>query len=254
MDYKFLFLVGSSLEHFAEDELSNYNTEQRFQQTLETIDSIRTKVPNAYICLFECSYKSISKKHKDTLQDKVDLFLEFYDDSGIKILYENISQNTNLFTYGKSLLETRGLICSLYHIKENILFTDAQRIFKLTGRYTLNEQFDIQDYESKFLENYYVAKVYEYENKEDMNNTYAYLYQAEGMIVTGLWSFDRMLYIETIQALERSFAYLEKMIQYTTGNDIEHGLYRFLNKKKIISVSSLGLNLNKGMDGDKYSL
>lgn len=261
MDYKFLFLVGSSLEHFAEKDFSRYNTEQRFYQTLETIDSIRIKVPNAYICLFECSYKPISEEYKNILTEKVDLFLEFYDEPGIKTLYENFTQKQELITFGKSLLETRGILNCLYLMKEKQLFTDVNRVFKLTGRYLLNENFNIQDYESRFLENHYVAKTYSYLNKEkqsmnidDLENIYAYLYQAEGMMVTGLWSFDRMLFNETIEALERSFTYLEKMIQYTTGNDIEHALYRFLDKKKIINVPNLGLSVNKGMETANYNI
>jgi hypothetical protein len=63
-----------------------------------------------------------------------------------------------------------------------------------------------------------------------------------------------MLFNETIEALERSFVYLEKMIQYTTGNDIEHALYRFLNKERIISIPNLGLNVNKGMETANYSI
>ena len=146
-------------------------------------------------------------------------------------------------------------------MKEKQLFADVNRIFKLTGRYTLNKDFQIKDYESKLLENYYVAKTYTYLDEEkkfmkidDLENIYAYLYHAEGMVVTGLWSFDKMLFSETIEALERSFIYLEKMIQYTTGNDIEHALYRFLDKKKIIHTPNLGLNVNKGMETANYSI
>ena len=261
MDYKFLFLVGSSIEHFVEEHFSRYTMEQRFFQTLDTIESIRTKVPNAYICLFECSHRPISDEYKTILQEKVDLFLEFYDEPGIKILYENFSKKQELITFGKSLLETRGILNCLYLMKEKQLFTDVNRIFKLTGRYTLNKDFQIKDYESKLLENYYVAKTYTYLDEEkkfmkidDLENIYAYLYHAEGMVVTGLWSFDKMLFSETIEALERSFIYLEKMIQYTTGNDIEHALYRFLDKKKIIHTPNLGLNVNKGMETANYSI
>jgi hypothetical protein len=261
MNYKFLFLVGSSLNHFAEEHFSRYNTDQRFYQTLDTIESIRTKVPNAYICLFECSYKPIEDEYKEVLKEKTDLFLEFYDEPVIKTLYENFSQNQQLITFGKSLLETRGILNCLYLMREKGLFTDVNRVFKLTGRYTLNDDFNIQDYESRFLDNHYVAKIYNYIDKEkemmkidDLENIYAYLYQAEGMIVTGLWSFDKMLFNETIEALERSFVYLEKMIQYTTGNDIEHAFYRFIDKTKIIHTPNLGLNVNKGMETANYSI
>jgi hypothetical protein len=258
---KFLFLVGSALKHFQEEKFSAYDEQQRFEQTLKTIECIREKVPNSYVILFECSSKPINDKQKDILKEKVDLFLEFYNEPILKQIYENLESRPELITFGKSLLETRGLLNTLYVIKNHNLFSDSQRIFKLTGRYLLNEYFDIKDYESKFLEEKYVIKKYDYlpqesENFDDkeLENVYAYLYGAKGMMITGLWSFDRLLFNEIIQSLEKAFIYMEKMIQYTAGTDVEHSLYRFLNKKNIISIPNLGLTTIKGMEGDSYQI
>lgn len=254
---KFLFLVGSALKHFKEDKFSAYNEEQRFNQTLETIDCIRNKVPESYVVLFECSSKPIDEKQKDILKEKVDLFLEFYDEPVLKQIYENLEERPELITYGKSLLETRGLLNTLYVIKKHNLFNDSQRVFKLTGRYLLNDDFDIKDYESKFLEGKYIVKKYDYLleegesfNESNLENVYAYLYGAKGMMITGLWSFDRMLFNESVDALEKAFTYMEKMIQFTSGTDVEHSLYRFINKNNIISVPNLGLTMIKGMSGE----
>ena len=254
---KFLFLVGSALKHFQEDKFSAYDEEQRFNQTLETIECIRNKVPESYVVLFECSSRPIGEKQKDILKEKSDLFLEFYDEPDLKQIYENLEERPELITYGKSLLETRGLLNTLYVIKKHNLFSDSQRVFKLTGRYLLNDDFDIQDYESKFLESKYVLKRYEYlpqeaENydEKELENVYAYLYGAKGMMITGLWSFDRMLFTEVVESLEKAFIYMEKMIQFTVGTDAEHSLYRFINKNNIINVPNLGLTMIKGMSGE----
>jgi hypothetical protein len=40
------------------------------------------------------------------------------------------------------------------------------------------------------------------------------------------------------------------MLQFTAGTDVEHSLYRFLNKKNIISIPNLGLTTIKGMSGE----
>lgn len=254
---KFLFLVGSALKHFQEDKFSAYDEEQRFNQTLETIECIRKKVPESYVVLFECSSRPIQEKKKDILKEKCDLFLEFYNEPVIKQIYENLEKRPELITYGKSLLETRGLLNALYTIKQHNLFSDSQRVFKLTGRYLLNDDFNIQDYESKFLEGKYILKRYEYlpqeaENydEKELENVYAYLYGSRGMMITGLWSFDRMLFNEAVEALEKAFKYMEKMIQYTAGTDVEHSLYRFIDKKNIITIPNLGLTLVKGMSGE----
>ncbi len=81
------------------------------------------------------------------------MFLEFCEEPVLKQIYENLEKRPELIAYGKSLLETRGLLNTLYVIKKHNLFSDSQRVFKLTGRYLLNDDFDIQDYQSKFLEN-----------------------------------------------------------------------------------------------------
>jgi len=258
---KFLFLIGSALKHFQESEFSAFTEQQRFEQTLETIKCVREKAPTSYIILFECSYTSISEEHKDILRDKCDLFLDFSDEPVLQAIYENIQKRPELITYGKSLLETRGLLNTLYYIRKHNVFSDSQRVFKLTGRYLLNEYFDINDYKSKFLEERYVIKKYEYlpqeaENfdEKELENVYAYLYGAQGMMVTGLWSFDRILFNEIIESLEKAFRYMEKMLQYTAGTDVEHSLYRFLNKKNVISIPNLGLTPIKGMEGASYNI
>jgi hypothetical protein len=258
---KFLFLIGSALKHFQESEFSAFTEQQRFEQTLETIKCVREKVSTSYIVLFECSYTSISEEHKNILREKCDLFLDFSDEPVLQAIYENIQKRPELITYGKSLLETRGLLNTLYYIRKHNVFSDSQRVFKLTGRYLLNEYFDINDYKSKFLEERYVIKKYEYlpqeaENfdEKELENVYAYLYGAQGMMVTGLWSFDRMLFNEIIESLEKAFVYMEKMLQYTAGTDVEHSLYRFLNKKNIINIPNLGLTTLKGMEGDSYKI
>jgi len=201
--------------------------------------------------------RPIEEKQKDILKEKADLFLEFCEEPVLKQIYENLEERPELITYGKSLLETRGLLNTLYVIKKHNLFSDSQRVFKLTGRYLLNDDFDIKDYQSKFLEGKYILKRYEYlpqetENydEKELENVYAYLYGAKGMMITGLWSFDRILFNDAVEALEKAFKYMERMIQYTAGTDVEHSLYRFINKDNIISISNLGLTMVKGMSGE----
>lgn len=251
---KFLFLVSSSIKHFNESGFSQYTEKERFDQTIQTIECIKKKVPNSYIILFDCSHSAISEDYQKELKDKCDLFLDLSNDSIIQGLYENLEQRPELITYGKSLLETRGLLATLYTIKEHNLFFDSQRVFKLTGRYLLNDDFNISNYYSKFLEGKYVLKKYDYSSEDqsnfDLENTYAYLYGAKGTMITGLWSFDRILFNETMEALEKSFVYMEKMIQYTAGTDIEHSLYRYINKKNILNIENLGLTMIKGMLGE----
>lgn len=253
---KFLFLVGSALNHFQENEYSAFTKEQRFQQTLKTIESIKEKDPNAYICIYEGSETQIDEEYRDQFLEISDLFLEFYDDPIMKMLYSNLHLNPDKITYGKSLLECRCLQITLNHLVQYNKFNDVRRIFKISGRYTFNEEFNIQDYYSNLLANKYVMKVFDYEEErfENMDNFYSTLYGCKGSIVTGLWSFDRFLFNDVVEVLQKSFGYMEKAIQYTCGIDIEHSFYHFIDRNNILSTPVLGIDVIKGMDGDTYSL
>jgi hypothetical protein len=252
MEHSFLFIVSSSINHFNGDELSRNTTHERFLQTLETIQSIRDKVENSKICLFELSQTPIKKEYREEISDKVDLFLEYHNQEDIKTLYENFTNNPGMFKYGKSLFELRGLYLTLNIIGINNLFEDTTRVFKITGRYTLNDSFNIEEYKTKFLTNKYVIKHYNFKDDEPDNNVHYHVYQNKGSVVTALWSFDCSLFNEVIQNVNDSFQYLQKMLLYTNGNDIEHALYKYLDKNKLINCNTLGVSVRKGMDIDDY--
>jgi hypothetical protein len=255
MNYKFLFLVGSAVNHFKEDDLSAFKAEERFQQTLDTIQSIKDKVPDAYILIYEGSEIAIKQEYKNKFIEQSDLFLEFGNDPYMKSLYENLHRDPDKFTFVKSMLECRCLELVLHHMMEHNVFSDATRVFKLSGRYKLNEHFDIDDYKTRFLTNKYLMKYYDYEERfEDIENIYSTLYGCKGSIVTGLWSFDRFLFNDIFSVLQRSFQYMERAIQLTAGIDIEHSFYHFIDRDKILNVPVLGIDLIKGMNGEQYSL
>jgi hypothetical protein len=255
MTYKFLFLVGSALNHFNAEHISEFTTEERFEQTLDTIKSIKDRVPDAYILIYEGSETPIKEEYKDKFIELSDLFIECGNDPYMKSLYENLHRDPGKFTFVKSMLECRCLQIVLNNMMEHNIFNDATRVFKLSGRYKLNDHFDIDDYKTKFLMNKYVMKYYDYEERfEDIENIYATLYGCKGSIVTGLWSFDRFLFNDIFNILQRSFEYMERAIQLTAGIDIEHSFYHFIDRDKILNVPVLGLDLIKGMDGDRFSL
>ena len=61
---KFLFLVGSALKHFQENKFSAYDEQQRFEQTLETIECIRKKVPNSYVVFLNVHLNQLMRNKK----------------------------------------------------------------------------------------------------------------------------------------------------------------------------------------------
>ena len=249
-----LFIISSAINHFCGDKLSRFSTQERFEQTIETINSIKNAAPNSKICLFEISNTKLSDEHIDEIKNSVDLFVELYNNETIIALYDTFTKFEDLFQYGKSLFEMYGMMQTLHIIEDKFGCENINRIFKISGRYLLNQEFDINQYDSIFLKDKYIAKCIKYSNFEPNTNAHFHIYQNKGQLVTGLWSFDASLIYETIDLLEKSFNYLQILLMYGDGNDIEHSLYHFINKEKLIDCDTLGIYIRKGMDDDDYNL
>ena len=92
---KFLFLVGSALKHFQEDKFSAYDEEQRFEQTLETIECIRKKVPNSYVVLLSVHLNQLMKNKKIFSKKKQIYFWSFMKNQVSKQSMKILRQDQN---------------------------------------------------------------------------------------------------------------------------------------------------------------
>jgi hypothetical protein len=100
-----------------------YSTQERFEQTIQTINSIKKLNLNTYIIV--CDNSDISSEHKDEIVKIVDLF---------------ISINNNMDS--KSYSESQQMI----QIINNINNLEYDVFFKISGRYFLKDDFDFNQY------------------------------------------------------------------------------------------------------------
>ena len=107
---------------------SIYSHQERFEQTLETIESIRKYMPNIHIFLIECSPPS---EWMEQLATKVDQF--------INLEFNDIVNNNPL----KGLGEKTLLLHALENLKE-----PYQNIYKMSGRYVLLDTFDFSQWKN----------------------------------------------------------------------------------------------------------
>jgi hypothetical protein len=115
---------------------SIYSIEERYKQTLETIESIRKYIPNSYIIMFDNTEfeENIYKK----ISNVVDVFINPIND---KYIYEY----TNICPY-KQIAELSQLKYILHYISnKKIKFTN---LFKISGRYIINSNFDYNKYKN----------------------------------------------------------------------------------------------------------
>lgn len=115
---------------------SVYSTEERFTQTLQTILSIRKKVPNSKIFLLECS--DLSEEMKEELVFRVDYFLNLYSDEFCR----SACLESNKKGFGEAVQTAKAVE---FLVNNNIL---PKRFFKISGRYYLNEEFNLENYSS----------------------------------------------------------------------------------------------------------
>jgi hypothetical protein len=119
---------------------SIYSSAERFQQTLNTIESIRNAIPNNYIILFDNSEFSPDEFNK--LNSGVDLFINIQNNP-------TINDYTNL-NATKAYGELAQTYAALNHIKTNMNYLKIKQFFKISGRYLINETFNYSNYENNF--------------------------------------------------------------------------------------------------------
>lgn len=114
---------------------SIYSKRERFSQTKRTLKTIREKIPNAFIVVIECS--NLTDKEHETFTEMSDIFLNLYYNGNDEIV-KKIHSKSKSMGEGTMTIQALNLIHS-----QNIKY---DRLFKLSGRYWLNEHFDYSRY------------------------------------------------------------------------------------------------------------
>jgi hypothetical protein len=156
---------------------SVFTTEERFEQTLQSIESIRTFHKNPIILLIECS--DLSDHMTSILQTKVDHFINVYDNP--------IIRDSCINTKKKGHGEVAQTICAIMYIKEHAL--SFNRVFKLSGRYYLTEKF----VDSSFSNTTFSFKMY------DQMSGSTVLYSTPAALVD--------TYLETLRKIEHRYTH-----------------------------------------------
>src|SRR5206468_1888569 len=169
-EFKSTFIITSVI-HFLQKKVpgsalrSVFTPEERTQQTLATIRSIRGKVPGAFIILLEMG------KEKNIAEELIRM-VDKYVFVGNK-MFVRPAVNGRF----RGLGEAMGLIASKKEIN-----TGSDFYFKMSGRYFLNDHFETELWKGTF----FLAKKY------------------ETGISTRLYGFNKDLFSDWQKALKRS--------------------------------------------------
>lgn len=135
---------------------SVFTSEERFEQTKKTIQTIKEKIPNSKILIVECS--ELNEEQNDYLTKNSVYFLNLYDNSELR---------KNIYGMSKSLGEGTMTIAALEYIINNNI--DYDNLIKISGRYWLSDNFLYSNFENDNI-------VIKYINN-DSNNVFTALYK-----------------------------------------------------------------------------
>jgi len=114
---------------------SVFNRTERFNQTIESVKSVKSKLPNAYIVLVEGCGVALTQDEKTQLN--VNYIHEILEDSVLNDI--------------RSPYKSRGETCMLLDYMRSSHFTSIKsiirRLFKLSGRYCLKPEFNEADFQ-----------------------------------------------------------------------------------------------------------
>jgi hypothetical protein len=206
---KNLFIVTSALR----PTIGIFDTQTRLNQTIETLQSIRQKIPESIIIITDASVEEVPQSDIDQLSPWMNGFVSWTQDDQIK----HFSQQGH-----KSIAESLLMMKTLVMLKRNPgvskMLNSVRRIFKISGRYRLNERFDISDYVDDNLYGKYIFK-------KRMPSWCG----RDSLLVTRLWSMCPSLLEEYISTLPNIINRIA-----SEGIDTEHAHFDCLNKEHLI--------------------
>jgi hypothetical protein len=217
-----------------------YQGDTRLEQTLATVASVRDRIPGAKIFLLEMTGVPLTNNQKASISNAVDHLLDFTGDQNVTGLYNStdnwdvVKNVTEVMCFGNALKALS---------RDTGLTTEYDRIFKMSGRYLLDERFDI---------NYYN----DYKNKHCIvigpkkPSQFSYqITQIEAQYMSRLWSWPTQLNEEIIGFYDNALNFMYQRLAEGGYADIEHCLYKFLDPAKIINKEPLGIVGNIAPNG-----
>lgn len=239
---KYTVLITSALH----TNYGIYNTQQRIQQTLETVASTRKYIPNATIILIDNSTTQVQQDESaefNQLIDAVDYYIDNSDDADIKHFHANVTN----YDIGKNSMECIGMVKALTYISKDQelmeVITGSSRIFKLSGRYAITDKFDIDQFDNAQTKDKYVFKKPQASWIPQEDTGVNELYQ------TRLWSFTPSLFLDTIGLFNAIIRNMFDLINRQKYIDVEHSMAKFLPRERVVELAQVGLMGNIAPNG-----
>lgn len=227
---KNLFILSSAI---IRKEDNSKDLIERIIQTLHSVESILSKVPNVEILILDNSNLEIPKIVYDIINHERVTILHTYpillDEIEDSFMFSKEITNDYLkISYLKNSIESLTLE---WYISNNDL-SNFSRIFKMSARYFLLNDFNLEDHSGK---NITLLKKTETNIGEDLTKS-KYQYKCV------LMSFSPEIQSEISESYKNIKNYIESQWRSKKGvGDIEHGLSLYVDSQLIKEVDRNGI-------------
>lgn len=214
---KTLFIVTSALN----PEMGIINRQDRFNQTLDGLKSIRERMPDAIVLMVDGSPNKIEEEKVKALRDYVNFFADFSHDKDI-LQFSTTgrkSEAENVLLYKTLLLPKQ-----VEGFKEVI--DSVNRIVKLSGRTILTDGFDIAEH------NHFGKYVFKTRMPTWIADTHKEF--ATDLLITRMYSFCPSLIDDYIRLCGLNVSLITQ-----THIDTEHAHFVNINKDLLVELDTI---------------
>jgi hypothetical protein len=213
-----------------------YGSNQRLDQSIETFKSIQKYASGADIIVLDGGCQHLTNEEKEKLKSYITTFYSFVDAENVQEI-----QKSNNWDIVKNTIELI-MFGSFFDSQYKNLMNTYDRIFKLSGRYTLNENFDYERHMNA-KEKILIRGPYTSQFTPEITGGVTTQYMSR------LWSFDSQLLPEIVESYKNMFAHMIERLQNKGYIDIEHLLQVHLPSHRVELVGKIGVQGNIAPNG-----
>lgn len=214
---KTLFIITSSLK----PAMGVFNDEERFNQTVSTLKSVREKLPEAIILFADVSVRQVSQFEKETLASLSNYYLDLSEEPNTRFCAVN-----GLKSHGENCLLLATLLTIRNDVRLSKMLSSVNRIFKFSARSQLEDTFNINDYNNTFGK--FIFK------KRMPTWTGEVKFGADHLLITRMWSMCPSLMDTYLSVIQENLKMLSNGMV-----DTEHAHFVNIPKEYLIEYDKI---------------
>lgn len=223
------FLITSAINV----EYGIFDANKRFLQTLATIASIRKYCENSKIVLLEGAPNKLTEEQNGILLNVCDIVIDFSQTEFIQFAHR--TQNIDTLKHPGELFLLGSFLSQQDCIQEE------DRIYKISGRYFLNQNFNSQLHSAAkgklvFGQKLKSCSYYDEKSGATMPTITDYQYR------TRLYSFCGSLINYMNVKYKELFDFTLSLYDSGGFSDVEHIMYHGLEQNKVVEIKPLGIS------------